>query len=156
MYETHADSIFRYCFFKTSDRDVALDLTQDAFMRVWDYLAGGKKIDNMNAFLFTVARNLVKDWYKKKKSKPFSHFSEGAFLDICDEHTKTEQLAEIKILFKNLSKLPENYQDVLVMRFVEDMQPREIALILGEKENVISVRINRAQKKLRKLYNGDE
>lgn len=156
LYDAYADSVFRYCLFKTSDRDVALDLAQDSFMRVWDYLVQGKEIDNMSAFLFTVTRNLVKDWYKKKKAKPFSRFPEDMFLQIGDESSKPENLAEVEILFKSLTKLPENYQDVLVMRFVEDMQPREIASVLGEKENVISVRINRAQKKLRELHTKHE
>src|SRR3989344_7065280 len=73
LYEAHADAVFRRCYFKTSNREVASDLVQEAFMRVWDYLAQGKQIDNMKAFLYTVTNNLIKDWYKKKKSIPLSH-----------------------------------------------------------------------------------
>src|SRR4051812_29307947 len=67
LYTTEADAIFRYCFIRTSQREVARDLTQDTFMRLWNTLSGDKEIRNCRAFLFTVARNLIIDWYRKKK-----------------------------------------------------------------------------------------
>ena len=62
LYENNADSVFRLCLFKTSNREVALDLSQDIFTKTWGYLAVGNEVENLRAFLFTVARNRIKDY----------------------------------------------------------------------------------------------
>ena len=54
-YDTHGDSIFRFCLVKTSNRDVAQDLMQETFMRYWQQLRDGKRMKHEKAFLFTVA-----------------------------------------------------------------------------------------------------
>jgi RNA polymerase sigma-70 factor (ECF subfamily) len=136
---------------KTSDKEVASDITQEAFMRVWDYLSRGNTIQNMRAFLYTTTHNIIKDWYKKKKAKPFSTFSEEIIFDIPDTKQNPKLFAELEIVFSHMKKLPEQYQSVLLMRFVEDMSPKDIAAVNGENENAVSVRINRALKQLREL-----
>src|SRR5436190_23493539 len=68
IYAAESDAVFRFCLLRTSDHDMALDLTQDTFMRFWDTMCKDKKIKNSRAFLFAVARNLIIDWYRKKKS----------------------------------------------------------------------------------------
>jgi len=151
LYEKYADAIFRLSFVKTSDREVAADITQEAFMRIWDHLVKGNTIRNMKAFLYTTTNNIIKDWYKKKKAKPFSTFSEEVIFDIPDTKQDPKLFAELEIILSHIQKLPEQYQDVLMMRFIEDMAPKEIARLNDESENTVSVRINRALKQLREL-----
>ena len=47
VHEKHADPIFRYCFFRVSNREVAKDLTQDVFVRTWQVLEKGQKIEKV-------------------------------------------------------------------------------------------------------------
>ena len=150
-YEEHADAIFRQCFFKTSDREVAQDLTQDAFTKTWDYLAQGKSVDNLKSFIFTVANNCIKDWYKKHRATPESAFENSPFLTASDESQNSEVVAEAGLVIRLLDKLEERDRQVITLRFVEGLPPKEIAGILGERENTISVRITRALKKLRMI-----
>ncbi len=150
-YDAHSDAIFRQCFFKTSDREVAKDLMQDAFTKVWDYLAQGNEVENLKAFLYTVANNCIKDWYKKHRAVPASALEYDPFAGFEDETENTVVIAEVSLVLRSLKRLDDRDREVLMMRFVEGLPPKEIAVILGERENTISVRITRALKKLRMI-----
>ena len=148
-YDNLADDIFRHCYFKISDRERAKDLMQETFTRVWDYLCGGGEIEYLKAFLYKTANNLIIDEYRKKKTQSLDALSEKGF-DLPDsEHLRTELVAEGTILRKALEKLEESYRQVVVMRHIDGLSPKEIAEILEETENAVSVRINRGISKLR-------
>ena len=86
-YENHSDSLFRYCLYKTSDREKALDLTQDAFMKTWEYIEEGNQVKNLKSLLFTIANNLIIDFYRKKKTLSLDNIIEGG-VDFKDESYK--------------------------------------------------------------------
>lgn len=154
-YNLHADSIFRFCYFKTSDREIAKDITQDVFMKTWEYLSQGGEVQNMKAYLYKVAYNAVIDFWRKSKAVPESDLPLG-FFENKEAKEKTEVQAEYSIFLSVLQKLSKEDRDLITMRYVEDMGPREIAYILSEKENTISVRINRAVARLRNIADGRE
>jgi len=149
-YDDFSDAIFRYCHYQTSDREKALDLTADTFTKTWEYLANGKEIDNLRAFLYRVANNLIIDYRRKKKESSLDVLQEQGF-DIAteDENKIHESAFDNKLALEAVQKLDENYRDVLIMRYVDDLSIKEIAKILGEKENNVSVRIHRAMDKLK-------
>jgi RNA polymerase sigma-70 factor, ECF subfamily len=149
IYETHADSIFRFCLVRVSSRDQALDLTQETFMRLWQTLSEGKTMTNDRAFLFTVAHRLIIDWYRKKK--PLS--LEEQLLDPSngDGQYEHELGAEGRYILEKIAELDDSYRHAVYLRFVEDLQPSEIATILDISTNAASVRINRGIEKLREL-----
>jgi RNA polymerase sigma-70 factor (ECF subfamily) len=149
-YDAHADAIFRYCFFQTSKREVALDITQDTFIRAWEYLEKGEMVENMKAFLYRIAGNLVIDYRRKKKSDSLDRMIEDGFDVGFDEHGKIEKQFEGREVLQIIEQIPEIYKDVLIMRFVDDMSIPEIAEVTGETENNISVRIHRGLEKLEK------
>ena len=160
LYERESDAIFRYCLFRVSDSDSALDLTQEAFMKFWDSLVKGKEIVNERAFIFMIARNLVIDLYRKKKSlsldsileenedQMFMAGANGGTLDI-------EMSTEARFVMNKLKDLEPIHQQIVYLRFVEDLKPKEIAEILGVTPNVVSVRIIRGIEKLRELTGYD-
>ena len=149
-YDTFSDSLFRYCYFKIGDRDVAKDMVQDVFLKSWDYLIGGNTIDNFRAFLYRTAHNIVVDWYRKKKAISLDALAEDGF-DPADQNANTEHKAEIEQAMKILSKLEQGDQDIITWRYVDDLPIQEIAGILGESENTVSVRIHRALVRLRNI-----
>jgi RNA polymerase sigma-70 factor, ECF subfamily len=156
VYSKEADAVFRFCLLRTSDREMALDFTQDTFMRFWNALQTGKKINNCRTFLFTIARNIVIDWYRKKKSVSLDSILEGAgavdkssFTAVAREDVEIE--AEAEFLIRKIGELEEPYQHAVYLRCVEELKPREIAEILGESANVVSVRISRGLGQLRNL-----
>lgn len=151
-YDSYNDAIFRYCFFETSNRQVALDLTQDTFMKVWQYLEEGKKVEHMKAFLYRVAGNLVIDYRRKKKSDSLDSLMEEGFDVEHDEREKIIDGFDGKKVMELLKDIGDTYRDVIIMRFVDDLSIKEISAITGESENTISVRIHRGTEKLRQLY----
>jgi RNA polymerase sigma factor (sigma-70 family) len=155
VYEKESDAIFRFCLLRTSDREIALDFTQDTFMRFWNSLLLEKDIKNHRTFLFTIARNIIIDWYRKKKSFSLESLMENTFEGwssfqvVAPDNVETNSEAEF--LIRKVRELPEPYSTAVYLRCVEELKPREISEVLGESANVISVRISRGLEQLRKL-----
>lgn len=154
LYDEMADQLFRHCFFKLSNRELALDLVQETFARTWEYIASGKEVKNVKGFLFKVANNLIIDEYRKKKAVSLETLQEMTGFDApVNEHTKTIFSVEVDTVLTHINKLDSKYKDVIIMRYVNDYSPKEIAKILGESENAVSVRINRGLKKVQEMLN---
>lgn len=151
IYEEFADAIFRHCFFRVSNRETALDLTQETFTKTWNYTLSGREIGDMRSFLYKVAGNLIIDHYRKKKSESLDFLQEAGFDPRDDTHEKIRDFSEGQEILRAVEKLDNNHKTVIVMRFVEDFSPKEIASILEVTENVVSVRINRGLKKVRAI-----
>ncbi len=156
-YEDFGDAIFRYCLYQTSNREKALDLTADTFTKTWEYLSKGetKEVENLRAFLYKVANNLIIDDRRKKKSLSLDTMTESGF-DVQsgqDEAEQYESAYDGKIALEAVKNLDEKYRDVLMLRYVDDMTVGEIAKIVGESENNVSVRIHRGLEKLKEIVN---
>ncbi len=154
IYHKESDAVFRFCLFRVSDREVSLDIAQEVFMRYWDNLSSGKDIKNDRAFLFTISRNLIIDYYRKKKATSLDEIIEESedSLSILSDHTQHIELsAEAGLFFEKIKDLESSYRQVIYLRFVEDLKPKEIAEVLELSPNVVSVRLNRALEKLREI-----
>lgn len=151
-YEAFSDAIFRHCFFRVYQREYALDLMQQVFMKTWEYMASGKPIDNMRAFLYRTANNLIIDEVRKKKEQvSLDVLEEQGIEPATDRREELEATIDGAQIAKYLKKLPKDEREILVLRFIDDLSPKEIAQVLDETANVVSVRIHRAIKKLREL-----
>jgi len=152
-YDTHASAIFRYCRLKVSSHEVAEDVTQETFARYWQQLRLGKDVANEKALLYRIARNLVIDWYRKKKEHSLDTLTDAGLEFADGAHVDIEHKAEFNAVIKTINTLDEQTREALLLRFVEGLSPREIAEITGETPNVISVRINRGITKVRDRLN---
>lgn len=150
LYDQYADAIFRHCYFRLNDRDRAIDLMQETFMRSWRYAMNGNEIHQPRAFLYRVANNLIVNEYERRK--PTSSLEnlddESGFQPTTDDHEQTQTRLDAELLTQHLSKLNESYREVVVMRYIDGLSLAEIAEILEESENNVSVRIHRALKAL--------
>lgn len=154
-YEQFAGAIFRHCFFRlNASREEALDLTQETFFHAWRYMSSGREIKNVRAFLYKIATNLIIDRIRKKKSLSLDSLKEIGFdpenVNVPESAEFKTEINQLKFLMKDLK--PKD-RELLVMRFGEDMSIPEIAVILDESENNISVRLHRAIKKLQEIFN---
>lgn len=154
IYEKESDTIFRFCLTRVSNREQALDITQETFLRLWKSMQEGKTVLNNKAFLFTIAHRLVIDWYRKKKSISLDRMMDGDddSYDIPDEKNMDIEIgAEGRYLLEKINELDLVYRDPIYLRFVEDLSPQEIGNILSISGNAVSVRINRGIGQLRKI-----
>ena len=151
-YDEYKDAIFRHCYFHTFDRERAKDLLQETFVKTWEYLAGGHDIDNVRAFLYKVATNLVINAARKKKEQSLEALQEQGFDPPGDDNPAAhDHIAEERVM-KVLRGIDEPYRSAVTLRYIEGFAPAEIANITGESANVISVRINRGLKQLRSNF----
>ncbi len=153
-YEEWSDAIYRHCLFRVYNADRAEELVQDTFMKTWSYLAEGKEIDNLRAFLYKVANNLVIDHSRKRKEDSLEKVLAAA-PQLEPSYSGTAEL-ETAVAYQEamevIQSLPPDERDILIMRFVDDLDPREIAEILGITANNASVKINRALTLLRSKF----
>jgi len=149
-YDAYADAIFRYCYVRLHDREQAKDVTQETFVRTWEWLAKGNKAENLRAFLYRIATNITVDLYRKRRDVPLEALPHGA--DIRDDARSADPLyaAQVRHVVSAIERLDPTYADALLMRYVEDMPVKEIARALGISENAASVRLHRGITRLKK------
>ena len=101
-----------------------------------------------------MANNLIIDEYRKKKSISLEMLQEKSGFDkAANDDKRTLISTEIDTILVHINKLDEKYREVILMRYINDFSPKEIAEILGQSENAVSVRINRGIKKVQAMLN---
>jgi len=163
-FDEYNDALFRHASLRISDREKALDLVHDTFTKVWSYVRNGYEIDNFRPFLYKVLNNLIIDTYRKKKEQSLDALmelegvDEGSFDELSESTVESiAATSDGRKAFELLTELPDQYREVLIYRFVDQLGPKEISDLVEESENVISVRIHRGLKMLRgKIEANDE
>ncbi|PIT91496.1 hypothetical protein COU17_00070 [Candidatus Kaiserbacteria bacterium CG10_big_fil_rev_8_21_14_0_10_49_17] len=160
-FDEYSDALFRHCFFRISNKERAQELVQDAFMKAWDYVSGGGEVKQYRPFLYKVLNNLIVDEYRKKKSSSLDALleqdgvSEGSFDDLhsgslAEVEAQVDARRDAEEFTEALKELPEKYRTVVTLRYIDGLQPKEIADLLEETQNVVSVRIHRGVEQLKK------
>jgi RNA polymerase sigma-70 factor, ECF subfamily len=151
LYDSLSSAIFRHCFFRLSSRERALEISQEAFLKVWEYFDKGTDIKNPTALVYRVANNLIIDEYRRKKMVSLDLMQEAGFdIDDGDDGKILEGLEIDKVRIA-ISQIPEKYRQVITLRFVEGFSPAEIGAIVNRSENLVSVQLNRAIKMLQEI-----
>ncbi|NBV76817.1 RNA polymerase sigma factor [bacterium] len=150
-YDDYANALFRHAVLRVRDRDLARDLVQETFTRVWDYLAKGKSIEHVRAFLYRTLNSALVDAMRKKRPVSLDQLAEDDGFDPPEEYTDPtpEVREEYRAALHMVNALDDRYKTPLLMRYVDGLSPKEIAALLGVTENVVSVRIHRGLKELR-------
>jgi RNA polymerase sigma factor (sigma-70 family) len=148
-YDSYADAIFRFCYAFAGERELARDATQESFVRTWKYLASGKKITDIRPFLYRTARNVMIDVRRRPASESLDRLHEEGF-DVQDTRTTDPAVsAQVRQVLDAIANLDEKYRTAVFLRHVEGLGPSEIADLIDESENTVSVRINRGVQQLR-------
>jgi len=161
IYDKYINKIYRFVFLKVNSPEVAEDLTSETFLRGWmafkERNSDPKKqnhIDNPPAFLYQIARNLVIDYYREKGKFQIVPAQDYR---IIDPRINLEERANLNSDFEEvrraLSNLKEDYQDVIIYRYLDDLSISEIAKILDKSEGTVRVTLHRALRALRTVMN---
>ncbi len=142
-----------YAFFKVPDRTISEDLVQDTFMKTWSYLVKGGKIELMKAFLYHILNNLIVDEYRKHKTTSLDVLLEEGFEPSVGNSGNLFNVLDGKSALLLIRRLPEKYQKVMRMRYIQDLSLQEMSLITGQSKNAIAVQAYRGLSKLKLLYN---
>jgi len=151
-FKEHSDAIYRHCYFRVYNKDLAEDLTQDTFIKTWKYISEGNEVKNIKAFLYRVAVNLIIDHSRKKTALVLDDVKEK---DVSMRHYSTEatmiDTMELKEVVGLLDQIEEKYRQVITMRYIDQLSPPEIAKALGISTNAVSVKLHYALKKVRSI-----
>lgn len=157
-FDEYADMLFRHASFRIADRDRAIDLVHDSYTKVWTYIRRGHEIDAFKPFLYKVLNNLIIDEYRKKREASLDQIleaegmDEGSFEELHDGSIEEITFSlDAKKAATHIVDLSPRYCEVLTLRFIDGLGPKEISELVEVSENVISVRIHRGLKLLREI-----
>jgi len=157
-FDEYADALFRHGVYRLSDRERAIEIVHDTFTKVWGYIRAGHEIDSFKPFLYKVMNNLIIDEYRRRKELSLDALlSEEGVHDGTFPELQEGSLEELTFLLdaqkasQLLHEVPLVYREVLTLRFVDGLGPKEISELIEESENVVSVRIHRGLKTLKDM-----
>lgn len=154
IYDQYIDKIYRFVYLKVNSQEIAEDITSKVFLKGWEaYKAGAENIRNTNAFLYKIANNAVIDHYREKGRTNVVSTEISAQLvqpgkDIQEKAIINADFAIVKTAIQGLKK---DYQDIILLHYIEDMPISEIAEILDKPEGTVRVMLHRGLKELRNV-----
>lgn len=159
LIERYSPKLTRYIYRTTriGQEDVD-DILQDVFIKVYKNLNDYDSDLKFSSWIYRITHNQLMDFYRKKNARPqvlvsnddYDFFNLiGQSFDLIGEAQK--QLDKEKVL-QTLNKLDGKYKEVLVLRFLEQKDYKEISDILKKPEGTIATLINRAKKQFKELY----
>lgn len=143
--EDKYNKIYRYCYYRVRNKDVAEDLTQETFLRFFEsnYQEKGREMN----YLYTIAKNLC---INEIKNNVLTLQNE----EIADESVFDEDLVE-KIHIRNLlMELPDDDREVLILRYMNGETVSDISKLLGISRFALFRKIQNAKKELKNMLEG--
>ena len=157
IYDCYVESIYRFIFIKVNSQAIAEDLTSEVFSKSWQVFQQKEKpeIRNPRAFLYITARHLVIDFYRTKKQKQTVSIEDSR--EIEDTSEKLEEKENIRsdmaLIHNRLKELNHDYQNVIILRFVEELSIGEISEVLDKSKGATRVLLHRAMGQLKEKMN---
>ena len=157
LYDHYQPKIYRFTLVKVSHREEAEDLTHQVFLNAWQNIESYRDLGfPFSSWLYRIARNHVTDYYRAKK--PIASLEDADPEKMPADHSLHSGLAEkleLERVKNAVRKLKPEYQDVIMLRFVEDLAVRDTALALDKSEGAVKVLQHRAIKELKKIVGGN-
>ncbi|MDD3301852.1 MAG: sigma-70 family RNA polymerase sigma factor [Patescibacteria group bacterium] len=162
-YDDFADDLYRFAYFKLGSEEEAKDLVSVIFLKTWNYIQTNSLKDSktLRALLYKIARNAIIDHYRDKGlSSSISLEDAPQALEVPDDSQNQEDLidqkADLELIREKLMLLKDEYREVIIWRFIEDLSMDEIANITGKKKGNIRVLLHRALTALKELLEDEE
>jgi len=154
LYDIYVDKIYRFVYFKITNKEEAEDITSSVFLKVWSYLIEytEKEIESFSGLVYRIARNAVIDFYRQRARRQECALENNLNLPIEDKGYKMVEVdQEVEQLMEVIKKLKQEYQEILLLKYVDELSTNEIADILGKSKTSVRVTLHRAMKKLKEL-----
>jgi RNA polymerase sigma-70 factor (ECF subfamily) len=149
LYEIYLDRIYRYVYYQINDRMAAEDITEDVFVKAWKSIQSCRGREaTFSAWLYRIAHNHLVNILRRENKQ--TSIEKVELVEIDDAEEKYQASVDYRDLLVNIRALPPKQKQVLVLKFVEGMDNREISEITGKKEGAIRVLQMRALTTLRK------
>lgn len=138
------DKIYAYCHHHIQDKQIAEDICQETFYRALAHIEEYKHYDKFQNYLYVIAGNQCKDFYKKKKPIYMD--------DISEKEETTESFEEAVTMKELVQRLPMELKEVIVLRFYQELKYQDIAKILHCSSSLVKYRVQKALDLLREEW----
>lgn len=157
IYDQYAPAIYKYLYRRVHDAQVAEDLTGEVFARMLQAIRSEKPWHtSFQGWLYRIAHNLVVDYYRRQPPVPASALHEELVADEDDPDSALAETLSYRRLEAAIRFLTPDQQQVLALRFGEQLTVREIAEIMGKNVGAIEALQHRALAALRRLMGKEE
>lgn len=158
IYEFYLTPIYRYIYFRTGDGELAKDLVQETFIKIFNSLPNLQITDkNPLTYFYTIARNLLIDNYRKKRIPTIEEdWAQSILIDYDTPETEAilqEKIYELKLALNQLSSVEA---DALILKYLDNQNNLDISKIMGKSEVAIRQLQSRGLRKLKKIIKQDE
>jgi len=140
LYKLYYTPIYRYIHYRLKDKDEVPDLVQTVFLKVYNALSSiSETTKEPLAYFYTVARNTLIDYRRKKKD---IYILDDEFApDVVSEERGADEIFDDTSMFESvrsaMKELSKEQQEVLTLKFIQDLSYKEIAQILGKREDAV-------------------
>jgi RNA polymerase sigma-70 factor (ECF subfamily) len=154
LYNRNYDAVYRYCYYRVGDVNLAQDLTGEVFVRMVDKLDTFKVRGRpLLAWLYTIARNVVNDAYRHERQATHLPLNEADALSGDNEADLTRRVdrrLEADCLAAALKHLTEDQRQVILLKFMEGLNNAQVARLLSKTEGTVKSLQHRALGSLRR------
>lgn len=156
--DRYKNRLMNFVFRFVKDYDVAEDIVQETFLRVFRKRRDYKAIANFSTWIFTIAGNLAKSELRRRKRWRFMSIDEKnegeSTFELPDTGMSPDRATAVRMLDENVQNaifsLQEKYKEALILRDIEGMSYQEIAEVTDVPVGTVKSRVNRARLKLQK------
>lgn len=153
LYERYLPKIYSYVYYRTGNIHDAEDLTEKVFFRALSHI--GNYVEKglpFQAWLYRIAHNLVANWHRDQSRRKIIALDDYVAQALRSEapDRQTEELEERNQLLDAVRRLPDDRQQLLILKFVEQMSNAEIGAIMGRTEGAVKSLYHRTLLALRK------
>lgn len=151
LYERHSREVWALVYARWLNADVALDIMQETFLRLWKQFQEGNTINNPRAWLLRVARNLAED-YAKSAFRRNGTQAPQTMNGLCNQEPLPVDLLEQEETFaqlrEELNQLAPADREILTLRYALEYDTNRIAELLNINATAVHMRLSRARQRL--------
>lgn len=147
LYERNVSRIYNYIYYRIGSDADAEDITSRVFYRAFGHIS--TYVDKgvpFSAWLYRIAHNLIANWHRDSHRRKEVPLEDQIELPIKADHPERamEKTQEVEQLLQGIRRLSSDRQQLLILKFVEDLSNAEIADIMGKSEGAIKSLYHRA------------
>lgn len=143
--QKYYDEIFRYCYHHVANRAMAEDLCQDTFVSFIEHYEQYRHEGKTKNYLYTIAKNKCRDYYKKKKP---------LFMEEVPEQESGECMEETVVIRQMVMSLPEEFREAVILRYFQNLRYSDIAVILKVSLSLAKYRVKKGLQLLSAMEGG--
>ncbi len=151
IYNLYFQKIYRFIYFRVSHKQVAEDLAEEVFLKVFGKIGSARGGDSFEGWLYQIARNMVIDYYREKKVDVALDEIENTLEYESNIVESVDLKQDQQLMLKLLKQLTSEQQMVVKLKFIEDLENATISELLHKTEGAIRVIQHRAITKLQEL-----